>query len=268
MSEAMVEEDDRYIVPALDRGLRILALFTADHPVWAPASIAKALDLSRSTVFRLLHTLEARGFIERANEREVQLGPFVLALGHGYTAGRDLVELARPHLERLRDATGASAHLGVLDGPTVTYLARAASRHTVISNIGVGARLPAARTTMGRILLAATDPDTQRAVWQTLEGAPDWPDFAEMLAQDAARGHVATRSAFERGMVSVAAPVRDRDGQVVAAINASAPEAVLPLGIAETTVVPAVCNAATALSAALGYAGSQDSGPVRARPRA
>lgn len=251
----MSEEDDRYMVPALDRGLRILALFTAEHPVWTPAEIARVLDLSRSTVFRLLHTLEARGFIERANDRELRLGAFVLALGHGYTAGRDLVELARPQLEKLRDATGASAHLGVLEGTVVIYLARAASRHTVISNIGVGARLPAASTTMGRVLLAAADEATRRAAWQALELPPAWPAFIDMLAQDAARGHVAAQSAFERGMVSVAAAVRDRAGLVVAALNASAPEAVLSLAQAELLVVPAVRAAAASVSAALGFAG-------------
>jgi DNA-binding IclR family transcriptional regulator len=251
----MSDPDDRYLVPALDRGLRLLALFTAERPAWAPAEIARVLNLSRSTVFRLLHTLEANGFVERANEREVRLGAFVLALGHGYTAGRDLVDLARPHLERLRDATAASAHLGVLDGAVVTYLARAPSRQTVISNIGVGARLPAASTTMGRVLLAAADEATQRAAWHTLADAPPWPDFAAMLQADAAHGHVAARSSFERGMVSVAAPVRDRGGAVVAAINASAPEAVLPLDQAEAVVVPAVREAAAAISAALGHAG-------------
>jgi DNA-binding IclR family transcriptional regulator len=253
----MSEPDDRYIVPALDRGLRLLALFTAERPSWAPAEIARVLGLSRSTVFRLLHTLEANGFIERANEREVRLGAFVLALGHGYTAGRDLVDLARPHLERLRDVTAASAHLGVLDGPVVTYLARAPSRQAVISNIGVGARLPSASTTMGRVLLAASDEGTRRAAWQALADPPPWLDFTAMLQADAARGHVAARSAYERGMISVAAPVRDRLGVVVAAINASAPEAVLPLEQAETEVVPAVLGAAASISAALGYAGKK-----------
>jgi DNA-binding IclR family transcriptional regulator len=251
----MQPEDDRYLVPALDRGLRILALFTPARPAWAPAEIARMLGLSRSTVFRLLHTLERHGLITRPGEREVRLGPAVLGLGHAFTAGRDLVELARPVLERLRDETGVSTHLGVLEGTVVLYLARAASRQVVISNIGVGARLPAGRTTMGRVLLAAAPEAARRAALQAGAAPSDWAEFSAMLEADAARGVVVARSAYEPGMVSVAAPVRDHAGHVVAAVNASAPEAVLKLAEGETRVAPLVRRAAAALSAALGGAG-------------
>ena len=140
----MSEIEERYIVPGLDRGLRLLQLFSPERPHWTLSEQARALGLSRSSVFRLVYTLEAGGFLRREGEKTVRLGAAVLGLGFAFLASQDVAEAARPFLEALRDATGASAHLSVLDGDRVLYLLRAPSRLALISNIAVGARLPAA----------------------------------------------------------------------------------------------------------------------------
>lgn len=251
----METPDERYLVPALDRGLRILGLFTAERPQWGPGEIARALDLTRSSVFRLLHTLEVHGYLVRAGARDVRLGPVVLALAHGFSAGHDLVGLARPVLDRLRDATGASAHLGILAGTEVLYLLRAASRRSVVSNLAAGSRLPAATTAMGRLLLAGQDELVRRAAWQQAgEAAGAWEEFCVRIAADGRAGMVAGPSLYESGLVSVAASVRDVSGAVVAAINISSPRALME----ESEVAAArqaVVAAAAEISAGLGWVG-------------
>ena len=250
----METPDERYIVPALDRGLHILGLFTAERPQWSPGDIARATGLTRSTSFRLLHTLVVNGFLVRAGLRDLRLGPAVLALAHGFTSGHDLIALAHPVLERLRDETGASAHLGILAGTDVLYLLRAASRQPVVSNLAAGSRLPAATTAMGRLLLAEQDEAICEAAWAAA-GSPDsWQSFRERLHADRQAGFVAGPSGYERGLLTVAAPVRDAAGAVVAAINVSAPRSLT----APESVEPmrqAVLRAAGEISAGMGFAG-------------
>lgn len=240
--------EERYIVPGLDRGLRLLQLFTRERPHWTLADLARALELSRSSVFRLVYTLEAGGFLKREGEKSVRLGSAVLGLGFAFLASQDVAEAARPVLEKLRDDTGASTHLGVLDGGAVLYLLRAPSRQALISNIAVGQRLPLATTTMGRVLVSELDAAGLAAL-----GRVALPDAATR-AEDRARGHVATVSRFERGIVSIAAPVRDQSGRVVAAINVSSPESQLKLADAGERVVPALLAAAVSISRSLGWA--------------
>ena len=244
--------DERYLVPALDRGLRILALFTAERPQWSPGDIARATGLTRSTCFRLLHTLVVNNYLVRAGLRDLRLGPAVLALAHGFTSGHDLIGLARPLLEKLRDETGASAHLGILAGTEVLYLLRAASRQPVVSNLAAGSRLPAAITAMGRLLLAEQDEAVRLAAWTAAAGPGTWDEFRARLAADRQAGFVAGPSGYERGLLTIAAPVRDAAGGVVAAINVSSPRALT----APESVEPmrlAVIRAAAEISAGLGF---------------
>lgn len=257
MIDELVTSEGRYIVPALERGLRILGLFTETEPRLSLSEIAKRIGLSRSTVFRLVYTLEQGGFLQKVEERYYQLGRAVLALGFRFIAEQDILSQARPVLQRLRDVTNASAHLGIREGREVVYLAREPSRQMLISNIGVGSRLPAHQTTIGRMLLAAMPQETVRQLFRGFvfpEGSVgSIARLLEILKADSARGFVVTESAYGPGLVSVAAQVRDATGAVVAAINVSAPEIVLPLEIARQRVAADVIAAAAELSALLGY---------------
>ena len=125
MSALAIEKAGRYNVPALAQGLAVLALFTREKPVWAPPDIARELSLARATVFRLLQTLEAAGYVSRDDgERSFRLGVAVLSRGFAYLSSLDLVEVSRPVLKRLRDKTGLSSHLVVRDGKEIVYVAR------------------------------------------------------------------------------------------------------------------------------------------------
>jgi IclR family pca regulon transcriptional regulator len=221
---------ERYFVPALIRGLAVLQELSGEHRRRSLSEIAAALKVTRSSAYRLLVTLGHLGFVDFDSEtKSYALGVEVLRLGYGYLASRDLVEVAMPHLVRLRDRTSWSAHLGELNEREVVYLARVPTRRSIASTVHVGTRLPARSTTMGRVLLSSLSVDEVRALY---EGAPadDHPQkgsakldrLLEQLSADAAAGVVVQVSGYEPGVASIAVPLRDMAGRVVAAINISA----------------------------------------------
>jgi DNA-binding IclR family transcriptional regulator len=216
----------RYIVPALAQGLAALGLFGADRPLLSAPEIAQALGLPRSTVFRLLQTLESLGFLRREDERHYRLGPALLNRGFAYLASLDLVQVAQPHLVALRDRTGLATQLAVLDGTEILYVARVAAHGPIASTVGVGTRLPAHATAMGRVLLMQEGEAALRARFGTTPLArhtaitpTSLPALAALLAADRARGHVLSASHFEPGIDSLAVPVRGPQGRVEAALS-------------------------------------------------
>ena len=228
--EAEAGPDERYLVPALIRGLKILSTLSQDNTKLTLSEIAAALGTTRSSAYRLLYTLEHLSFVEYdARSKNYALGPQVLGLGYGYLASRDIIDVAMPHLIRLRDRTGWSAHLGELHGRDVVYLARVATRRSIASIVHVGTRLPAHATTMGRILLSGLSDHEIRELYhheltRPLNLSP-YPGIAELLARiaiDRVEGVVVQSSGYEPGVASVAAPVRDVTERIVGAINVSA----------------------------------------------
>ena len=222
---------NRYLVPALMRGLAILQDLSGDRRQMTLSEVAAELRITRSSAYRLLVTLDHLGFVSfDPDAKTYALGAEVLRLGYGYLAGRDLVEVAMPHLVRLRDRTGWSAHLGELSGRDVVYLARVPTRRSIASTVHVGTRLPAAMTTMGRVLLSELPDGEIRALFRDAADAPSGsrrpPSLAALLHQlatDAAAGAVvAAHSSYEPGVASIAAPIRDMTDQIVGAINISA----------------------------------------------
>jgi DNA-binding IclR family transcriptional regulator len=222
--------DERYLVPALIRGLRILSTLSKENTKLTLSEVAASLGTTRSSAYRLLYTLEHLSFVEYdTRSKSYTLGPQVLALGYGFLASRDIIDVAMPHLIRLRDRTGWSAHLGELHGREVVYLARVATRRTIASTIHVGTRLPAHATTMGRILLSGLSNQEIRELYHQDLTKPfsltPFSNIAELLVQaaiDRAQTFVVQNSSYEPGVASVAAPIRDVSERVVGAINISA----------------------------------------------
>lgn len=219
--------DDKYLVPGLIKGLQVLQAFTPEHREMSLSEIAARLGMTRSAAFRPVYTLALLGYLlHDARTLRYSLGPSVLRLGYGYLATRELVEIALPELERLRDATDWSAHLGVRDGRFVLYVLRAPSRMGLASIVHVGSRLPAAGTAMGRVLLADLTEDALVSLYrdETYQHAPGQTprSLGELVAQwrqDQASSAVIQVGNFETGIASIAAPIRDLTGHVVAAIN-------------------------------------------------
>ncbi len=253
--------EDRYIAPALQRGLAILGSFDRARPVLTMVELARINALPRATVFRLAHTLEVMGFLVREPAGQgYRLGPAVLSLGFGYLSGLELPDIARPVLERLRDATGASAHLAVRDGAEIVYLAQVSGQSALTSNIGVGSRLPAHGSTMGRALLLDLDEGALRNIFgsaplaATTDQTPKTvAALAAIQAKDRRWGYVASRSFYERGVVSLAAPVRDAAGAIAAAVSVVTSEHALDAEAMHGAVKDCVLESAAEISRWLGH---------------
>lgn len=253
-------ESDRYTVPGLERGLRILCEFSRCEPSLTAPELARRLGVPRSTVFRLLVTLEQMGFVERTPDgRAYRLGLAVLRLGFEYLGSLDIVELGRPLLERLRDETDHAASLVVRDGRDIVYLQRAAPHSPFATTVTIGTRLPAHATVLGHVLLGDLSLAALRALYPEarLEGngantPTDTDALFEMVQQTRQRGYVLAEGFFEAQISTVAAPVLDENGHVVAAIGLTVPGGRVPEE-RQAGLVAQVCGVAAQLSTLLNY---------------
>lgn len=252
--------DERYRAPALERGLGVLEAFSTDRHSLSLAELARAIGLSRSSAYRLVVTLVELGYLVRdPGTKKYRLGSRVLRLGYAYLASIELVELARPELEQLRDRTGCSAHLALLEGTEIIYVLRIPDRKALTSRIQVGSRLPAHATSIGRAILSQF-PEHEvryRFAGQPMKRFSDITPTSidgliSLLAKDRERGFILSRSAFEPGIASVAAPLFDEAGPIAAAINITTPDSTLEGDVLETSIRDAVLQSSHAISAWLG----------------
>ncbi len=225
--------NDKYIVPALERGLRLLGEFSRDSRTLGAPELARRLDLPRSTVFRLLNTLESMGFIERVgNGNDYQLGLAVLRLGFEYLSSLELTELGQPVIARLCDEIRYPVHLVVRDGRSIVYVAKVSPPTPFASAVRIGTRLPAHATVLGRVLLEDLTLPELRALYPEdhLEVFSDSTpktvlELFDMVEVDRRRGYVLSEGFFEASISTVAAPVRDATGHIIAALGATIPSA-------------------------------------------
>lgn len=254
-------QPDRYVVPGLRRGLAILRLFTRVRKVVSVPEMVRELRISRATAFRLAYTLEADGYLQRApHSNAFQLGLNVLSLGFEYLASLDLIEIARPVLDDLRDRIDASAHMGLRDGTDVVYVLKAPSRHRLRNNLTVGTRMPAHATSIGRVLLFDVPFGELERLFRGVEmqrfsrkTPGNVLELHQRLETERRKGYVSYRSEFATGIASVAAPIRDGTGRIVAAINVSDHES-LPAMKDRGKLKDEVLRAAAVVSAGMGYA--------------
>ena len=257
------KDDGNYIVPGLERGLKILAEFSPREPVLDAPELSKRLKIPRTTVFRLLQTLESLGFLERADkDRNYRLGVAVLRLGFEYLSSLELTDLGLPIIETLRTSTGLTSHILIRDGRDVVFVAKAQSQEPIFSSVkvNVGTRLPAHATTHGHVLMGDLSLDELRALYpepvlerftrltpETVEALYD------MVRADAERGYAISQSSFERGISVVTAPVRNDTGRIVAVIAATIPRPEIDATLLDTGLVDKVRHAAAELSSRLNY---------------
>ena len=252
----------RYFVPGLHRGLRVLEIVGAAGRPMSVAEVTAQLDLTRSSVFRLIYTLRHMGFLQEAeNTRQISLGPRVLNLGFAYLASKDIIELALPELETLRDISGVSAHMAIRDERDVLYLCCVQTRSGFLSNMNVGARVPAYASPMGWVLLGNltlseinklySDTDYKSLTQHTPRNASE---LVAKVSDTLSRGFVVSRGVMEPGGSSISAPVFDKSDQIVAAINISGPDSAFDLDALEDRYAGHVVATAQRISAKLGHA--------------
>ncbi|KVL49329.1 IclR family transcriptional regulator [Burkholderia territorii] len=257
------KSDANYVVPGLERGLRILAEFSPREPVLGAPELSKRLGIPRTTVFRLLQTLESLGFLERADkDRNYKLGISVLRLGFEYLSSLELTDLGLPVIESLRDATGFTTHIVIRDGRDVVFVAKAQSQSPVFSSIrvNVGTRLPAHATTHGHVLMGDLSLKELRDLYpestlnRMTSATPETVDaLYEVIREDALRGYGVSNSSFERGISVVTAPVRNDTQKIVACITVTVPRPEIDAALIADGLIDKVQRAAAELSRRLNY---------------
>lgn len=245
-------------VPGLERGLKILTEFSAREPVLGAPELTKRLGFSRSTVFRLLQTLESLKFVERVDkDRNFSLGPAVLQLGYGFLASMEIACIGQPVIDSLRDATGLACHVVIRDGRDIVVVARAPSHlpHFRSVKINVGTRLPAHAATHGFALMADLTFDELRALYPernlrrfTSLTPGTVEELYDRVLEDARRGYSIGESSFESGISVVSAPIRDAKGKFVAVATATLPASKVDMVLLEGGLVRKVKEAADVLS--------------------
>jgi IclR family transcriptional regulator, pca regulon regulatory protein len=255
-------------IEAIARGLDVIRAFGPGQPVMSLAGVAAASDLPRPTARRILLTLEQLGYVRQAGGQPgsgaahpqgvggYELTPRVLDLGMSYVLSRGLWEVARPHMEALVARTRNSSSIAQLDGSDIVYVARVAVPKIVTLAVTIGTRFPAMQTSLGKVLLAALPPaEAERILAEpsrsgiTPRWLPDAGERAAALREVRARGWALTDEQLAAGIRSVAVPLRDGDGRVIAVLNVNSHAAETPLEVLTGEYLPLLLQAAGAISA-------------------
>lgn len=215
-------------IEALARGLDVIRAFGLAHHRLSLTQIADASGLARPTARRILITLGELGYV-RAEGGQFSLTARVLELGMAYVASSNIWDLTRPHLQDLVSATNQSCSVAQLDGSDIVYVARVAVPKLVALSVSIGTRFPAPVTSLGKVLLAALDPaqldqvlDQPSHSGVAAAATPDRFEIERSLREVRARGWAITDQQLAPAVRSIAAPIRNGDGVVVAAVNVNA----------------------------------------------
>lgn len=217
---------DPNFMTSLARGLAVMRGFSHDRRQLTIAQLATITGIPRAAVRRCLFTLAKLGYVASNDTRSYSLQPKVLGLGHAYLSSTPLVVLAQPFLDRVSDAVQESCSLAVLDGLDILYLARSISSRIISVTLNVGSRLPAYCTSIGQVLLAhqpaaALDAYLRQAEFHpyTERTVTSGRQLRALLADVREQGYAIADQQMELGVRSIAVPVRNNAGAVVAGIN-------------------------------------------------
>lgn len=240
-------------VSGFARGLKVIEAFGELHRRLSIAEAAKLTGLDRATVRRSLLTLAELGYADY-DGKFFTLTPKILRLGHAYLSATPLPVLIQPHLDQLSEKAGQSASASVLDGTDIVYIARASQRRVMSINLTPGSRLPAYCASMGRVLLAALPESEARAVLARSELKANTPytktDPDELIAEFRrvrVNGYAIIDQELEIGLCSIAVPVENDRGQILAALNIGAPAAHVPASEMKERYLPLLKETQAAL---------------------
>ena len=251
--------DPNYMA-SLARGLAVIRAFSQQRARVSIAQLSLRTGIPRAAVRRVLYTLRALGYVGSEDGRTFILHPKILALGYAYLSSTPLATSAQPLLDQVSQAIHESCSMAVLDGDDVMYVARSSSSRRIMSiDLGVGSRLPAYCTSMGRVLLAHL-PSSELAAY--LRRAKILPHtertelskdkLASILEAVRANAYAVVDQELEIGLRSIAVPVADSTGRVAAALNVGAQAARVTIGGRERRFLPLLRAAARDVGMLLG----------------
>lgn len=223
---AALKPGDSY-VQSFARGLSVIRAFSAEAPRQTLTEVARRCGLTRAGARRILLTLETLGYV-KSDGRLFALTPKILDLGFAYLSAQPLWQFAEPTMQALTATLEESCSAAVLEGQDIVYVMRVPARKIMSINLGIGSRLPAWCTSMGRVLLAGLTPlefEQQlakvRLQAHTSRTVVRLDDLRARVEQAREQGWCLVNQELEEGLVSLAAPILDRAGQTVAALNVS-----------------------------------------------
>lgn len=228
MEEQILSPGDRDYVAALASGLDVILAFDGENPRMTLSEVAARSGMDRAKARRFLLTLHAKGFVKRTG-RQFELTPKVLQLGYAYQVSNQYRPMIQQYLDDITEELGESSSLAVLDGKDVVYTVRSAARHRLMAiTLSVGTRLPAAYTSMGRVLLAQLT-DQEMDKWldaaelyrYTPQSITSKAELKKRILEVRDRGYAIVDQELDSGLRSVAVPVFSASGELFGAINIS-----------------------------------------------
>lgn len=227
------------------------------------SEIARAMELSRSSAFRLVYTLRQMDYLKEGEQTNTySLGPRVLNLGFAYLNQQQITTIARQHLATLRDVTGVSTHLSVLEGHDVLYLGSHQARTGFVSNMATGTRTQAYASAIGWCLLGVLTADELAAFCDDIQfekftqhTPTSYQELNERVVTTKQDGFIVSKGFRQPGGSSLAVPVRDHRGEIVACVNISGPDSGFDFDKLDSFYIPETQAAALKISRELGYTG-------------
>jgi IclR family pca regulon transcriptional regulator len=223
---AEVRPGDAY-VQSFARGLEVIRSFSASAPRQTLTEVAGRTGLTRAGARRILLTLQTLGYVE-SDGKLFALTPRILDLGFAYLSSMPIWNVAEPVMEALVEQVKESCSAGVLEGTDIMYVLRVSTRKIMRNSLGVGSRLPAYCTSLGRMLLAGLPDDevlrllkASELEARTKHTITDVDALLAKVQQARKQGWCMINQELEEGLVSLAAPIVNRAGRTVAALNIS-----------------------------------------------
>jgi IclR family pca regulon transcriptional regulator len=225
-ADAPDKPGDSY-VQSFARGLAVIRAFNAERPAQTLTDVAAATGLTRAGARRILLTLQTLGYVE-ADGRMFRLTPRILDLGFAYLTSMPFWNVAEPVMEQLSAEVHESCSAAVLDRTEIVYVLRVPTHKIMTINLSIGSRLPAWCTSMGRVLLSSLDDAALDAILDasnlhahTPRTVTDKNELKQIIAQVRRQGWAINDQELEEGLISISAPIRNRQGRIIAAMNIS-----------------------------------------------
>lgn len=217
-------------IESVAKALTILMLFKMNKDEWGVSEIARELGMQKSTVFRLLATMQDYGFVRKSDNNTYRLGLRVLELGSIVANTFNFRDVTGTYLRKVSEQCGETVHLGILDDCEAMSIETVEAQNTLKSTIVVGKRTPLYCTSVGKAILAFLPEDERNAIIQKINfhkftdnTITDANTLVEELKITRERGYALDNIEHELGVRCVAAPIWDHTGRVLASLSISGP---------------------------------------------
>ncbi|MCB8819900.1 IclR family transcriptional regulator domain-containing protein [Microvirga rosea] len=245
--------EDRDFVASLEKGLAVIEAFDADRPRMTLTDVANRTGITRAAARRYLKTLTRLNYAD-FDGRYFSLSPRILRLGYAYMASSSLATRVQPFLERISAQTGESSSAAILDGDDIVYIARSATQRIMSVNLGVGTRLPAYCTSLGRAILAYQPDEALEAYLKRVRLEPRTPrtltkkqELRAALETVRQEGCAVINEELELGLRSIAVPLFQANGTVRVALNIGTQAVRVPADEMKTRFLPPLLEATETL---------------------